>query len=221
MIFNKNTAIVSAALLLSSANASTTRNIAADKQDAVLRRLAQLEEIVTKQGEMLRQQASTIDGLHEERRLQQGCAPTFNAALGQCVYSAPSRFEASSAFLNPVTFVNDVTIFGREDEDATEFRVEGNVDAVFAQDENLVVATETLFSDNVFVGDDTRRSSRPSSRDEASLFVDGNLAVLGESYFKDDVAIDEDAELNVEGDLKVEEDAEIEGDLDLGGDFNQ
>ena len=221
MIFNKNTAIVSAALLLSSANAATTRNVAAHKEDAVMRRLSQLEEIVTKQGEMLQQQASTIDSLHEERRLQQGCSPTFNAALGQCIYSAPLRVEGPTAFLNPVTFVNDVTIFGRDDADPTEFRVEGNVEAVFSQDRIFVVETDTQFAGDVFIGDDTSRSSRPSSRDEASLFVDGNLAVLGESYFKDDVAIDEDAELNVEGDLKVEEDAEIEGDLTLEGDFNQ
>ncbi|KAL3912291.1 MAG: hypothetical protein SGARI_001235, partial [Bacillariaceae sp.] len=161
-----------------------------------------------------------VANLHEERRLQQGCAPVFNAALGQCVYNSNVRFEGSAAYLNPVTFVDDVTIFGPDNEDATEFRVEGKVDAIFAQERTLLVETETLFSDDVFIGEDTNGSSRPSSRSEPSIFVDGNLAVQGESYFKDDVTIDTDAELVVEGDLKVEDDAEIDGDLDVDGDIN-
>jgi hypothetical protein len=219
MMFTKTSAIatiLSAGLFFTpSADATSSSNIRSGSasNDAVMRRLAALEQMVT-------EQASAIKSLHEERRLQQGCEATFNAAAGQCVFS------------NPVTFVNDVTILGNGD-DATTFRVEGDVNTIIDTDRTFVVGTEALFAANVFIGDDTQGSSRPSRSNDASLFLDGNLAVLGESYFKENVAIDENSDLFVEGNLDVKGnvnvqenlnvngDVDIKGDLDLDGDFNQ
>jgi hypothetical protein len=137
--------------------------------------------------------------------------------IGQCVYITPSRFEGPVGFVAPTIFANDVTIIGSEANgaDPTNFSVEGNVDTAFFPDRTFVVGTETLFSDNVFIGDDTNRPSRPGRENDPSLYIDGDLVVGEESFFQDDVTIDRNAKLLVEGDLEVEGDADIDVDIKI------
>jgi cytoskeletal protein CcmA (bactofilin family) len=214
MVFIKTTAILAiltAAGLVSPASASSSKFRSAPvaatgttNDDMLLRRLADLEQMVTEQG-------AAIKSLHEERRLQQGCAASFNAAAGQCV------------FANPVTFVNDVTIFNGNNDDATTFRIEGDVNTIIDTDRAFLIGTNTQFASDVLIG--TSNADGPGGpsrgRNQANLILDGNLQVQGESYFKDNVVIDKDADLEVEGNLKVDGDADIRGDLIVNGEIKQ
>jgi len=175
--------------------------------EAVTRRLAALEELVATQGALIEQQTNTIKNLHEDRQLQQACSPFYNEALRQCVYSDSVRFEGTASFLDPVVFLNDVIISGSRS-DPTNFRVEGDVNTVFDQDRTMVVNTETIFTEDVFLGDDTRRPSRASrGSNNPSLYVDGQLVVEDESFFLDDVTI--------ENNLLVEKDLEVRGNVEI------